>query len=462
MSAARTLAFIGGLTWDDVPVAVRERVAWLFLDASVAAERARALDAARIAADHAAAVYGGSAATCLYDGRRVSAPGAAWANGTLMNALDLDDGHPLAKGHPGAVVIPAALAVAEQVGADLTRLVTAVVVGYEIGVRAAVQQHARWPLFHSTGTWGTVAAAASAAHLLGLDARRTDHALGLAEYHSPTDLIMRAVAEPSMAKDAMGWGAQTGVAAALLAADGFTAHRSEFLEGRSDDGLGERWEVLDVYVKPFPCCRWAHPALAAARTLLDRLGVPGLRADDVARIEIRTFEAAAGLSRGVPRTSEEAQFNLPWPVACLLATGAFDLGCVTTGLGDRAVAELMARVEVVVDPALTAGFPQVRRSEVTVTLADGRTVASGEAAAAGDADDPGWTGVVRAKLNPADRARLDATGLNPEPGDGTLAGRGLADLMAALTYPLTPADTDRPDTDPSDTDQQKETSHAHA
>ncbi|ROO86251.1 2-methylcitrate dehydratase PrpD [Actinocorallia herbida] len=450
----RTLAFIGGLTWEDVPDSVRERVAWLFLDASVAAEQARGLEAARIAADFASAAYGGSASTCLYDGRKVSAPGAAWANGTLMNALDFDDGHPLAKGHPGAVVIPAALAVAEHVGADLTELVTAVVVGYEVGVRAAVQQHDRWPLFHSTGTWGTVAAAAAAARLLGLDAARTDSALGLAEYHSPTDLIMRAVAAPSMAKDAMGWGAQAGVAAALLAAEGFTAHRSEFLEGRAEDGLGSRWEILDVYVKPFPCCRWAHPALAAARSLLTGLGVPGLRAEDVARIEVRTFEAAAGLSRGVPRTSEEAQFNLPWPIACMLATGGFGLADVTTGLGDPDVAALMSRVEIVVDPALTARFPHVRRSEVTVTLTDGRTVASGETAAAGDADDPGWTSVVLAKLSAADRLRLVSRGLDPEPGSAALGGLGLADLRSALTYPLRGPAAQTPD--------DKETLHAHA
>ncbi|GAB2843191.1 MmgE/PrpD family protein [Actinocorallia aurea] len=450
-----TLAFIGGLSWNGVPEAVRERVAWLFLDVSVAAEQARSLEAPRIAADFASAAYGGTAATCLYDGRKVSAPGAAWANGTLMNALDFDDGHPLAKGHPGAVVIPAALAVAEHVGANLTELATAVVVGYEIGVRAAVQQHERWPLFHSTGTWGTIAAAAAAAHLLGLDARQTDSALGLAEYHSPTDLIMRAVAEPSMAKDAMGWGAQAGVAAALLAAEGFTAHRSEFLEGRADDGLGSRWEILDVYVKPFPCCRWAHPALAAARALLDRLGVPGLRAEDVTRIEVRTFEAAAGLSRGVPRTSEEAQFNLPWPVACLLANGGFGLADVTTGLADPDVAALMSRIEIVVDPDLTAIFPHVRRSEVTVTLADGRTAASGESTARGDADDPGWTDVVLAKLSDSDRRRLVTGGLATEPGTAPLT-----DPWSALTYPLIPQPSGTARSAQNHDD--KETSHAHA
>jgi 2-methylcitrate dehydratase PrpD len=193
------LEFVVGLTWQQVPPEVRRRLGMLCLDASVAARAGTPLRSARIITDYVAATMRGDEATCLLDGRRVSAPGAALANGTVMNAVDYDDGHSLAKGHPGAVIIPAALAMAESTGASHEEFLLAIVIGYEVGLRAAIAQHDRWPLFHSSGTWGAVGAAAASARLLKLAPERVDAAIGLAEYHAPVDLIMRAVAEPTMA-----------------------------------------------------------------------------------------------------------------------------------------------------------------------------------------------------------------------------------------------------------------------
>ncbi|MBM4653819.1 hypothetical protein GS462_26385 [Rhodococcus hoagii] len=255
------LEFVVGLSWSQVPVHVRRRLGMLTLDASAAARAGTLLSAAHIITDYVATAMGGDEATCLLDGRRVSASGAALANGTVMNAVDYDDGHALAKGHPGAVIIPAALAAAEATGAGHEEFLLATLIGYEVGIRAAIAQHDRWPLFHSSGTWGAVGAAAACARLLKLSPAQVDAALGLAEYHAPVDLIMRAVAEPTMAKDAMGWGAHVGVTSAQLAAAGFTAHRSEFVAGRpcgDDTDLGTQWHVMRTYVKPFPCCRWVH------------------------------------------------------------------------------------------------------------------------------------------------------------------------------------------------------------
>ena len=228
------LEFVAGLTWEQVPADVRRKLGMLCLDASVAARAGTELQAAQIITDFAATTMRGDEATCLLDGRRASAAGAALANGTVMNAVDYDDGHSLAKGHPGAVIIPAALAVAQATGASHEEFLLATLIGYEVGIRAAIAQHDRWPLFHSSGTWGAIGAAAASARLLKLTPQQVDAAIGLAEYHAPVDLIMRAVAEPTMAKDAMGWGAHVGVTSAQLAAAGFTAHRSEFVADRLD------------------------------------------------------------------------------------------------------------------------------------------------------------------------------------------------------------------------------------
>lgn len=434
---SNVLGFVTDLGWQQVPPEVRRRLGMLCLDASVAARAGTRLDAARIITDYVGTAMPGDQATCLSDGRRVSAPGAALANGTVMNAVDYDDGHSLAKGHPGAVIIPAALAMAEATGATHEEFLLATLIGYEVGIRAAMAQHDRWPLFHSSGTWGAVGAAAAGARLLGLSPERVDAALGLAEYHAPVDLIMRAVAEPTMAKDAMGWGAHVGVTSAQLAAAGFTAHRSEFVADHLRDGisdLGCTWHILDTYIKPFPCCRWVHPALACAEQVLDLLGLDRLDPAQVAGVRVRTFQPAADLARMVPATSEEAQFNLVWPLAAYLTAGDFGLDSITRDLGDPEIARMAARVEVVVDPDLDAAFPAVRRSGLTVTLTDGRTIDSGLCAAAGDPGDPGWEDVVRGKLPAVPDERWAAFAAEPV----TAATRDLVaiDPTAPLTYPL--------------------------
>ena len=431
------LEFVVGLSWSQVPVHVRRRLGMLTLDASAAARAGTLLSAAHIITDYVATAMGGDEARCLLAGRGGGAPGAALANGTVMNAVDYDDGHALAKGHPGAVIIPAALAAAEATGAGHEEFLLATLIGYEVGIRAAIAQHDRWPLFHSSGTWGAVGAAAGCARVLMLSPAQVDAALGLAEFHAPVDLIMRAVAEPTMAKDAMGWGAHVGVTSAQLAAAGFTAHRSEFVAGRpygDDTDLGTQWHVMRTYVKPFPCCRWVHPALAGAEQVLRMLGRERLDPADVTGVQVRTFRAAADLARMVPSTSEEAQFNLVWPLAAYLTTGGFGLDSVTSDLGDPVIARMASLVEVVVDPALEAGFPAVRRSGLTVTMADGRVLDSGLRAAAGDADDPCWEDVVRAKFPAVSDEHWAA--FDPEPRTFTTRDLTASDPLSALTFPL--------------------------
>ena len=390
-----TIAFIHDLTWNDVPEDVRERARLLQRDLAAVSLAGRETPAARIAADHATEQHPGTDATALVDGRRLSTTGAAWANGVLANALDFDDGHRLVKGHPGANVTPAALAVAEATGATVEEYLTAVVIGYEVALRAGLLLHSRSDDYHGSGSWGAVGAAAASARLLRLDANRTRHALGLAEYHAPLAPIMRSVAEPAMTKDACGWGAMLGVSSAHLAARGYSALECTLV----DDDVGALWHLRDVYVKPFPCCRWSHPAIQAALALrLEHAFDPG----SVASVRVRTFAAAAALARRPPRTTEEAQYSLTWPVAVALARGAFGVDDVLEpALADEAVARLAALVEIEVASELEAEFPGRRLAQVT---ADG--LASNVSEAPGEPGDPGWTRIVEQKLA-AQAARLD-------------------------------------------------------
>ena len=386
--------FVADLTWRDVPADVQRHVTLLLRDFAAVSVAGRATPTARIAADYAAAQNAGDEATAIFDGRRLASAGAAFANGVLANALDFDDGHRLVKGHPGANVIPAALAAAELSAADEETVRAAIAIGYEVALRAGIDLHARSSEYHASGAWGALGAAAAAARLLGLDAARTGHALGLAEFHAPIAPVLRSVADPAMTKDACGWGAFVGVSSALLARSGFTAVGSTFVAHAPDD-FGERWRVREVYVKEFPCCRWSHPAVAAALRLRTEIGA----VEEIARVRVRTFAAAAELAARAATTTEEAQYSLVWPVAVALTQGAFGVEQVLEpALGDAAALGLLPRIQVVVDAELDAAFPGRRLGEVTLELRDGRTVASGPTEPPGEAGDPRREEIVEAKL----------------------------------------------------------------
>ncbi len=399
MSFAVTNAFILELAWADVPAGVRQRIGLLLRDFAAVSLAGRAAPTARLAADYAARQHPGHAATALYDGRRVSPAGAAWANGVLANALDFDDGHRLVKGHPGANIIPSALALAEAVGATTDDLLAAITAGYEIAVRAGIDLHRRSALYHGSGAWGAIGAAAAGARLLGLDSVRARHALGFAEYHAPIAPTTRSVADPAMTKDACGWGALVGTTAALLAAEGFTAVSSSFLDfvDEAPPDLGERWHVTDVYVKKFPCCRWSHPAIEAALTLRDLYGFDYWQ---IAHVKIRTFAAATSLARGRPRTTEEAQYSLVWPLAVALVQGDFGVEHIlTAAFDDTRAHELSERVGIEVDPGLESAFPDVRLALVAVQMIDGPCHLSAVTEAPGEPNDARWPDIVAAKFD---------------------------------------------------------------
>jgi 2-methylcitrate dehydratase PrpD len=386
--------FIAGFRIGDLTAAARERLALLLADMAAVCAAGRSVPAARIAADHAVEVHQGTDATLLTDGRRAGTVGAAFANGVLANVLDFDDGHRLTKGHPGAIVIPGALAVAQHVDATPIELLEAVVVGYEISIRAGMALHERDPAYHASGAWGALGVAAASARLLGLDQSATVSALGLAEYHAPIAPMMRSCAEPRMTKDACAWGASLGVESALLAARGFTAVRGEFPDADLGD-LGDRWRLQELYIKAYPCCRWSQGAIAAA---LAATGGQTLAPDDVRRVSVQTFAAADGLAKVIPESTEEAQYSLLWPLASALTRGRFGVDEVLGPFTDPDVRAMFERIELEIDPGLTAVFPGRRLTAVQIELASGARLAAGPLQARGEPDDPGLAALVAGKV----------------------------------------------------------------
>lgn len=430
------------LRFTDLPDEVVACAKRLLLDLIGVAAAGSRTDVARIVARHAATrmVAPGEPVRMLFDGRTASPAAAAFAGAATIDAFDAHDGHVLTKGHIGVTVLPVLLAL-HEIGKirDGRDFLTAFVLGYEIGTRAGIVLHATAPDYHTSGAWGCVAAAALAARQLRLSPEKTRHALGAAEYHGPRSQMMRCVMFPTMVKDGSGWGAYAGVTAALLAADGYTGAPAVTIEDAPVAGswadLGSRWRILEQYVKPFPVCRWAQPAMEAARELQQRRA---FAPEAIRRIEVRSFREAVSLMSRAPASTDEAQYSLPFPVAALLVHGRVGAREITgRGLRDPRVLALADGMVLREEAAYSRLFPAQRWAQVRVTLTDGRRLASKPCVARGNPENPLDPQEMRDKFRDLarpvlGRARCDAIEAAVDGLDGKEARFGpLADLLLA-------------------------------
>lgn len=337
-----------------------------------------------------ATLAGPPEASVLRSPLRVSAPAAALVNGFTANALDIDDGYRDVLGHPGAVLFPAILAVGERVGASGAAFLEGLVVGYEVGLRAGlIMRPSYGGVYHCSGSWGAVGAAAACGRLLGLDAERLAHALGIAECHAPLLPTLREVAHPAMTKDGVAWGAFAGVTAALLAERGFTAIPALFGAAPANalvERLGDEYLMRRLYFKPYPCCRWFQPPIEGVRTLRARHGV---EPEDIARIEVRTFAAALDAQVRVPGSQEEAEYSLPFCVAAMAVHGELGPAQVSeAGWRDPRVLDMAQRVHFSLAPELDARFPAEALAYVALETRDGARYETGPIPARGGPDNP--------------------------------------------------------------------------
>ena len=282
----------------------------LLLDLIGVAAAGRQTTLAGIAANHAhrylAAGAGGSV-RILFDGRKASPLGAAFAGAAMINSFDAHDGHALTKGHAGVAILPALLAFSDlqPPAGDDRDFLADLILGYEIATRAGIVLHASVADYHTSGAWNAIACAIIGARRLRLDRQATREAIGIAEYHGPRSQMMRCIAYPTMVKDGSDWGALAGVSAALLAADGFTGAPAVTVEGSEHKAvwadLGARWRILEQYLKPYPVCRWAQPAVEAAAALMRNHQLTG---DDLEKVTVRSFANAIALASRTPDTTE--------------------------------------------------------------------------------------------------------------------------------------------------------------
>ncbi len=378
MSAtARLVAFVRDLDPDALPAPTLQHAARCVLDLIGVAIAGTRTPMAAISARFAHAQFAAGHATVIGSTKTLSVAGATWINGTHASALDMDDGNRMAMGHPGASVIPAALAIAEQTGASGKEFLAALIAGYEVAVRASA---ARVPWYkdrmYSTGIWGVFGATVAAGKLLGFDAATLQSALGTAGSHGafPPGGLQ---ANHAMVKETIAWSGMTGVAAALLARDDFVGP-ADFLDysGRWDTsalvaGLGEpgRYAILDTYFKPYAVCRWAHASVDAVLELKHR---HDLRVEEIESIRVDTFWEVTRLANDTPSNTIAAQFSIQFALAVALLYDRISPAEVSDAhIRDPAVLALARKVEVAVDEALDRQFPAKTMARVTIRARGG-------------------------------------------------------------------------------------------
>lgn len=385
--------FIHQLTWEDLPGAVQGQARRCLLDTLGSAIAGRKTEMSRITHDLAALAFGGSGAWLWQDGRQVSPPGAALANAMTIDSFDIHDGHKLVKGHAGAAVVPALFATLKSdAGSTISgkELLTSLVVGYEIALRAGIALHATACDYHTSGAWNALGCAAVTSRRLRLPPAQIREALGIAEYFGPRSQMMRDIEFPTMVKDGSGWGAMTGVSAGLLAAGGFTGAPAVTVEGaevaETWADLGSRWRILETYFKPYAVCRWAQPAIAAALGLVEG---HRLEARQIQRIIVHSFYEATCLNCRRPQNTEEAQYSLPFPLAAVLFHGKLGVEeLIGANLTNPAILALSEAVELIPDPALSAQFPSRRFARVEIHTSSGEIFTSKETEATWEPSDP--------------------------------------------------------------------------
>ena len=379
--------FVTGVTWSQLPTSVQRIAHLVVLDTLGATLVGTLTPVSQIAAEYAAQHWPGDEATILLQNCRASAVGAAFANGYAANGIDIDDCALYTKGHPGAQIVPAALAMTEALGLSGAEMLTAVVVGYEVAHRAARIWHATHSTYQACGSWGAVACAAVAAHLMGLDQEQTRHALGVADYHAPNLPMMRDIDDPAMVKHGIGWGAMSGITSAQLAERGFTGVPSLFGLAEYQGWVADigRHYIMDggVAWKRYACCAWDHAAILGADQLMQTYD---FSADEIAHVWVETFHEALRLGANLPTTTEEAQFNLAWPLAAYFIDGEVGPDQVLEHALQRDdIRDLAGRVEIVETDELNTlyrlachGDPRGKYvSKVKIDLRDGRTLETG-------------------------------------------------------------------------------------
>jgi 2-methylcitrate dehydratase PrpD len=385
---AELAGFAAGLRFDHIPEPVVRKTEDLLVDwfaSAVAGHGSRPVESIARFAQAMGPQQGD--AEVITTRQRSSPYFAAMANAAASHVAEQDDVHNGSVFHPATVVFPPALATAQALGASGKQFLAACVAGYEVGIRVGeFLGRSHYKVFHTTGTAGTLAAAAAVGNLLGLHAQQVRHAFGSAGTQSAGLWeFLRTAADSKQLHTAHA--AAAGLMSAYLAKDGFTGADRIFdgpqgmAAGMSSDadprkltdGLGTRWATAETSFKYHASCRHTHPA---ADALAQVMREHGLKPGDIARVVTHVHQGAIDVLGPVvdPATVHQSKFSMGTVLALVAHYQHAGLPEFEQHFRDPGIVQLRDRVEMVLDPDVDGAYPRRWIGKVTVHTTDGRTL----------------------------------------------------------------------------------------
>jgi 2-methylcitrate dehydratase PrpD len=396
-------SFITGLKYQSLPPEVIQKAKHCLMDTLGAALAGSKTQEAVLAKKVAQKLSQKKEATLITGKGKIGVLEAALANGIMAHALELDDGNRYALGHPGVPTIPAVLALAEKEKRGGKEVIPSIVAGYEVFGRVGAggnPSHFNRG-FHTTGTVGTFAASAAAGRLLNLSEAKMVSALGIGGSQSAG--LFAFMGDGTMTKTLhAGKAAMNGILAAYLAKAGFTGpayileDKRGFYKAFADasnpdrvvEGLGQKYEIMNTYVKYHASCRHSHAPVDA---ILDIRNRTGLRPEDIERVNIYTYTIAAKLIDGKDvSTPISGKMSMPYASAVALLYGRVGLGEFKPKvMSDPAVLGLMEKINVFPDPEMDKLIPHHRAARAEIFMNDGTKLTSDILDAKGEPENPG-------------------------------------------------------------------------
>ena len=317
-------------------------------------------------------IFSKGASTLWFSDKALTPPGAAYVNSILASAQDLDDGHRQAMGHPGASIIPAALAVAEEMQASGMALLAAIVIGYEVAIRiAAARDHDALDTLAS-GRWCGFGAVAAAGRLRGMSPGKLAEAMSIAGVQAPgLSAAGYSRIMGNSVKEGIAWATLTALCAVASAEKGFTGpldildHPDYYCPEKIVSGLGKTFAIEQIYFKPYSCCRWIHSAIDALCAIMAE---HNLGAQEMTGMDVYLFERALRLNNYPdPDSLESAQYSIPFCLAVAAVAGEnVFLPMQSDLLCSEEIIALSRKIRLFEDTALTDMFPETVPARVIV------------------------------------------------------------------------------------------------
>lgn len=333
------------------------------------------------------------------DHHRFSPAMAALISGTMGYSIGLTDTHARSITHPGPSVVPAALAVGQDVGATPEDILKAITLGVEVITRigAAVNPSHRARGFHPTATCNHFGVALATSYLLKSDVEHTLWALGIAGSTAGGLYEFRQSGNMLMALHG-GWPALAGIYAGRLAAGGFSGPSTVlegpegFLRAFADhtqpeslvSAVGHPWAIEEISMRPYNACRYAHAAIDALGKIQQEHAVSS---EEIDQLVIWTHRTAVD-QETVPNTLVSARLCTAFNVALTIVHGPRLTEVGQRDLDDPAVRQIMGRIEIAEDPVLTRMFPEKWPCRVEVKVRSGRTYECQVDVPKGDPENP--------------------------------------------------------------------------